>query len=110
MLCGLRFYLDNASWSFHVNWTKASMVTPSDMCEVFTILSYHWSIKNLEISALLPGPILDSKGMHAIFEEKGKKNVKKGKKVENIWKFGQNVQNLKIFEKGQVIACDYYMQ
>ena len=32
------------------------------------------------------GPILESKGMRAIFQKKGKKNVKKG---QNISKFGQ---------------------
>ena len=31
------------------------------------------------------------------------KNCKKGKIFENL---GKNVQNLKIFEKGQVIACE----
>ena len=36
---------------------------------------------------MLPGPILERKGMHAIFQKKGKK---KGKKGQNIWKFGQN--------------------
>ena len=34
------------SGSFHVNWTKASMSTPSDFYEIFTILSDHWSIKS----------------------------------------------------------------
>ena len=41
-----------------------------------------------------PGPILESKGMRAICEKKGKKMLKKGKVVENL---GENVQNLKIF-------------
>ena len=51
----------------------------------------------------LPGPILESKGMRAIFLKKwggGQKNVKrakKGKIFENI--LGKNVQNLKIFLK-----------
>ena len=35
------------------------------------------------------------KGMHVIFQE----NDKKGKKGQNVWKFGKNVQNLKIFWK-----------
>ena len=37
------------------------------------------------------------------FSEKGQNNVKKGKLFENL---GKNVQNLKIFGKMQVIACD----
>ena len=47
---------------------------------------------------LSPGPILESKGMHAIFSKKGQKKeqkrAKKGKIFEN---WGKNVQNLKIF-------------
>ena len=35
------------------------------------------------------GPILESKGMRAIFQKKGKKYVKKSKKGKNIWKFEQ---------------------
>ena len=54
-----------------------------------------------------PGPILESNGMRAIFQKKGKKYVKKGKKGQNIWKFEQKGTN---FEKGQVIACDYRTQ
>ena len=41
-------------------------------------------------------PILESKGMHAIFQKKGKIWAK----MYNIWKY---------FEKGQVIAWDYHM-
>ena len=51
-------------------------------------------------------PYLESKGMHAIFQKKGKKGkkmFKKGKIFENL---GQNVQNLKIFWK----RAGYYMQ
>ena len=40
------------------------------------------------------GPILESKGMHAL--KKGKKRFKKGKVFEN---FDKNVSNLKIFWK-----------
>ena len=39
----------------------------------------------------------------AIFQKKGKKMLKKTKISENL---GKNVQNLKYFETGQVIACD----
>ena len=42
----------------------------------------------------LPGPILESKGMDAIFQKNGKTRTKKGKIFENLVK---NVQNLKIF-------------
>ena len=42
------------------------------------------------------GPILESKGMHTIFQKKGKKMFKKGKIFENL---GKNKQNLKIFWK-----------
>ena len=42
------------------------------------------------------GPILESKGMHIIFQEKGTKILKRWKILENL---GKNVQNLKIFWK-----------
>ena len=45
-------------------------------------------------TCLHSGPILESKGMHAIFQKKGKKMLKKGTIFENL---GKNVQNLKIF-------------
>ena len=53
-----------------------------------------WSMKNG-----YSGPILESKGMHAIFQ-------KKGQKEQNIWKFGQKCTK---FEKGQSHVCDYCM-
>ena len=57
------------------------------------------------------GPILESKGMHAIFEKKGKKMLRKGKKGQNIQKFWQKIYKMwKSFEKGRVIACDYHTQ
>ena len=47
-------------------------------------------------------PILESKGMHVIFQRKGKKILKRVNKIfENL---GKNVQNLKIFWK---MASDY---
>ena len=46
----------------------------------------------------LAGPILESKGIRAIFQ-------KKDKKGQNICKFGQKCA--KYFEKGQPRACDY---
>ena len=43
----------------------------------------------------LAGPILESKGMRGIFQEKtGQKSAKKGKIFENL---GKNAQNLIIF-------------
>ena len=43
---------------------------------------------------MFSGPILESKGIRAIFEEKGTKRAQKGKSFENL---GKNVKNLKIF-------------
>ena len=43
---------------------------------------------------LTTGPVLESNGMHVIFQKKGKKMFKKGKTFGNLSK---NVQNLKIF-------------
>ena len=40
------------------------------------------------------GPTLESKGMGAFFQKKGKEVLKKSKIFENL---GKNVQNLKIF-------------
>ena len=48
---------------------------------------YHY--QNLDMT----GPILESKGMCAIFQKKSKKRAKKSKIFENL---GKNVQNLKI--------------
>ena len=49
---------------------------------------------------LCAGSILESKGMHAIFQKKGQKNVK-WVKMYKIWKY---------FEKGQVIVCDKLLE
>ena len=51
---------------------------------------YHY--QNLDMT----GPILESKGMCAIFQKKGKKRAQKSKIFENQ---GKNVQNLKIVWK-----------
>ena len=63
---------------------------------------------------LLPGPILESKGMHVIFQKKSKKeqkHVKKGQKKAKYLKFWAKMYKIwKYFEKGQVIACDYHTQ
>ena len=45
---------------------------------------------------VLTGPILESKGMRAVFQKKGKKMFKMGKIFENL---GENIQNLKTFWK-----------
>ena len=45
---------------------------------------------------VMTGRIIESKGMRAIFKEKGKKFLKKGKIFENL---GKNIQNLKKFRK-----------
>ena len=47
--------------------------------------------------------MLESKGMGAIFQKKGKEMLKTGEIFENL---GKNVQNLRIFWKRQVIVCD----
>ena len=50
-----------------------------------------------EINLVISGPILESQGMHAIFQKNGEKGgemLKKGKIFENL---GKNVQNSKIF-------------
>ena len=44
----------------------------------------------------LQGSILESKGMHVIFQKKGKKMSKKGKIFKNL---GKNIQNLTMFWK-----------
>ena len=54
------------------------------------------------------GPILESKGMHIIFQKKGKKgqnNVKKGERGKVFENLGKNVKNLKNFLKRTGIAC-----
>ena len=54
------------------------------------------------------GPILESKGMHAIFKKTGKKKFFKMAKYLEIWAKMYNIW--KYFEKGLVIACDYRTQ
>ena len=51
---------------------------------------------------MLPGPILDSKGMCAIFQEQSKKKSKKG---QNIWKFGQNPTKYENILKNGSLMC-----
>ena len=51
---------------------------------------YHYNFDHKEYARA--GPILESKGVHAIFQKKGKKRAKKGKIFQNL---GKNVQNLK---------------
>ena len=54
-----------------------------------------------------PGPLLESKGICAIFQ---KKCQKKGKQGQNNWKFGQKCKRFEnILKKGQPHACDYRM-
>ena len=55
------------------------------------------------INKIWSGSILESKGMHAMFQEKGKKRHKKGKIFKRL---GKNVQKLRIFWKGG----GHYMQ
>ena len=56
------------------------------------------SLKHLlmkkKMSADTTGPILESKGMGAIFQKNGKTILKKGKVLGNL---GKNIQNLNIF-------------
>ena len=72
---------------------------------------HHFQTKLMNIS----GPILESKGMCAIFQKKGRKNVKKDKKGQNIWKFGQKCTKFEnIFKKGRwlcvIIALDKLLE
>ena len=53
------------------------------MCIINRFFSYFtWEILFKEKSS--PGPILESKGMHAIFQKKGKKSLKNVNKGQNI--------------------------
>ena len=51
---------------------------------------------------LYPGPILESKGMHAIFQKKDKKMFKKDKIFENL---GKNAKFENIFKKGRSLCA-----
>ena len=51
------------------------------------------------------------KGMYAIFQKKGKKMLKKDKKVKKYLKIWAKMYKIgKYFEKGQVITCNYCTQ
>ena len=51
-----------------------------------------------------PGPILERKGMHVIFQKNSEK--KRLKKVGNIWKFGQECTKFEnIFKKGSLMCA-----
>ena len=55
---------------------------------------------------LSSGTILESKGMHAIFQKKGKKMLKKGQKKAKYFKIWAKIYKIwKCFEKGQVIRA-----
>ena len=62
----------------------------------------------------LSGPILESKGMHAIFQKKARKRVKKIVKGQKWAKYlkiwAKNAQIRKYSEKQQVIVYNYHMQ
>ena len=51
------------------------------------------SVFFLEVDKSYAGPILESKGMGAIFQKKGKERLKKG---HNIWKFEEKSTKFKI--------------
>ena len=57
----------------------------------------------------MSGPILESKGMCAIFQKKDKKTAKKFEKFEifqNIWKFGQKCTKFEsILEKASCLCA-----
>ena len=64
---------------------------------------FHHKVE-LKSFLLLSGPILESKGMHAVF------HTKKGKKGQSIWKFKQKYSKFEsILKKGRllyvIIAC-----
>ena len=66
-------------------------------------MKYKQVSKNLQ-----PGPIIESKGIHEIFQ-------KKGKKGQNIWKFGQNcTKHENIMKKGRwfhvIISCNKLLE
>ena len=69
-------------------------------CEISEIFKNHFFYRtplvaaSLYILVYIAGPILESKGMRAIFQKKGKIRVKNGKVSENL---GKNLQNLKMF-------------
>ena len=56
----------------------------------------------------MPGPSLESKGMHVIFQKRGKKGKKCKKKGKNRSKYMKIWA--KMYEKGKVILCDYCMK
>ena len=61
------------------------------------------------------GPILESVGMHVIFQKKGKKILKRGKKGQYIWKFWQKFAKLEnILKKGRwlrsIAACNKLLE
>ena len=65
------------------------------------------------ISILYTRPILESKGMHTIFQKKCKKRQKiflKKTKKGKIFKIWAKKYTIWYFEKGQVIVCDNHMQ
>ena len=68
---------------------------PASKLHCYKENNIHLNTRVDECPLELAGPVLESKGMHAIFSEKGqKKRANKGKIFENL---GKNVQNLKIF-------------
>ena len=46
---------------------------------------------------VIAGLILESKGMRAIFQKKGKKKIEKGKKDKIFENLGKNIQHFKLY-------------
>ena len=62
----------------------------------------HWTKLFNENYISHAGPILESKGICAILQKKGKQMLKKGKKGQNIWKFEQKGTKFEnILKKGR---------
>ena len=60
------------------------------------------------IVTITPRPILESNGMGAIFQKKGKEMLKKCKICENL---GKNLLNLKIFLKNiLIVECNKLLE
>ena len=98
------------TFSSKLDWSSCIISTAKTASKKFGVLICSMKFLSPKVP-LYPGPILESKGMHAIFQKKDKKMFKKDKIFENL---GKNAKFENIFKKGRslcaIIACNKLLE
>ena len=103
-------------YKYLLNSIKRKLQVQEENMSCQRALNFHqWKIFSKNYKAIrvwlwpvykFTGSIVESKGMHAIFQKKGKKEQKRAKYLK-IW--AKKYKIWKYFEKGKPHACDYHM-